>query len=280
MKYLIYLFLLLLSAKVFASEYNLKIATFNMQGWIDTSSRRSIELKKLFDATGMMNGVALMITQESIEQEPLSTTKQLASELGWRSFSKRRVSDNEGLGVLYPHQSNISDLRTLQIKSKHSPTDYSRMALSGVLEIRNVGKLRFMNIHLAHGAVMGSTRKKQLREALIWLEQLERNDPSDLIIFGGDFNTNAKELRYAGEFSILTKSRFKFTMVKPSKATYTYFNEKNGQKRLIDHFFISSSASELKVKNSSSKIFIEPTSLGLSDHNIVVLELKLLKDGQ
>jgi endonuclease/exonuclease/phosphatase family metal-dependent hydrolase len=274
MKKLITSVVLLSSLSAFAEKASLKIASLNLQGWIDTSSRRAIIMKDLFGPTGMLNGVSAMITQESIEQEPYSTTDQLAKELGWKSFSQRRVSDNEGLGILYPKGSDVGDILTLQLKSRSSSKDYSRMALTAIIHHPDFGKIRIVNVHLAHEISKNLTRKKQLREVMTWIENLEGSDPSDLIIFGGDFNTGKTDIAYAGEFDILKDSPFRFKLVRATGADYSFKDMKTGRRRLIDHFFISQH-SKISFKSLETKIYREITDLRLSDHNLLILNIEM-----
>jgi endonuclease/exonuclease/phosphatase family metal-dependent hydrolase len=215
-----------------------------------------------------------MITQESMDQAPLSTTDQLANELGWKSFSERRVSDNEGLGILYPRRADVEEILTLQLKAKASPKDFSRMALMGRLNHPKIGKIRIVNVHLAHQMDGGLIRKKQLREVIAWIKDLEKSDPSDLIIMGGDFNTGKTDRSYSGEFDLLTKSTFRFKEVKPTGATYSYKDMKTGHRRLIDHFFIAQ-LNGASIKSMETRIYREITDLKLSDHNLLILKIDI-----
>lgn len=231
-------------------------------------------MKDLFKSKGLMDGVSLMITQESIEQSPLSTTDQLARELGWKSFSERRVSDNEGLGLLYPKRTDVEEILTLQLKAKASAKDFSRMALTTRIDHPRIGKIRVVNVHLAHQIDGGIIRKKQLREVITWIQELENSDPSDLIIMGGDFNTGTTDHSYTGEFDILTKSSFRFKKVQSSGASYSYRDMKSDNRRLIDHFFVAQS-NDLSIKAVSSRIYREMTDLKISDHNLLILKIDI-----
>jgi endonuclease/exonuclease/phosphatase family metal-dependent hydrolase len=274
MKKIFTLILTLLSFSLFAETVALKIGSLNLQGWIDTSTRRAIIMKDLFKNKGLMNDVSLLITQESIEQTPLSTTDQLAKQLGWKSFSERRVSDNEGLGILYPKKADIEEILTLQLKAKTSRNDFSRMALMARLNHPIIGKIRVVNVHLAHQIEGGAIRRKQLREVIMWIQELEKSDPSDLLVLGGDFNTGRGDRAYSGEFDLLANSYFRFKEVRSTGASYTYKDMKTSNRRLIDHFFISQKT-KLSIKSIESKIFREITDLKLSDHNLLILKIDI-----
>ncbi len=263
-----------MSLNLFAETTSLKIASINLQGWIDTSSKRANLMKDLFKSKGLMDGVSLMITQESIEQAPLSTTDQLARELGWKSYSERRVSDNEGLGVLYPKRADVEEILSLQLKAKASSKDFSRMALMSRLNHPRIGKIRLVNVHLAHQANGGLIRKNQLREVIAWIQDLENSEPSDLVVMGGDFNTGETESSYKGEFDILTKSSFRFKKVQASGAFYSYKDMHTGNRRLIDHFFVSQS-NRLRIKSVNTRIYREITDLKISDHNLLILKIDI-----
>jgi endonuclease/exonuclease/phosphatase family metal-dependent hydrolase len=274
MKTLTILIFSLFSLNLFAETTTLKIASLNMQGWIDTSNRRAIIMKDLFKAKRLMDGVGVMITQESIEQAPLSTTDQLAKQIGWRSFSERRVSDNEGLGILHPKKVDVEEILTLQLRAKASSKDFSRMALMAKLNHPTIGKIRVVNVHLAHQIDGGLIRNKQLREVISWIQELEKSDPSDLIVLGGDFNTGRGDRAYSGEFDLLANSSFRFKHVKSTGASYTYKDMKTSNSRLIDHFFISQKT-KLSIKSIESKIYREITDLKLSDHNLLILKIDI-----
>lgn len=272
---LIFAFAVLLSSySSFAGKASLKIASLNLQGWIDTSSKRAVSTKELFKTKAMMDGVSVFITQESIEQAPLSSTEQLAKELRWDSFSERRTSDNEGLGVLHPKKVDFDEILTLQLKSKSSATDFSRMAVTGILHHPDFGRVRIVNVHLAHQIGKSLTRKNQLREVITWIEGLEKSDPSDLLILGGDFNTGMTDVAYDGEFEILKKSVFQFKHVRPVGASYTFKDMKSGHRRLIDHFFVSHS-NQLSIKSLETTIYRDTTDMKLSDHNLLILKIDI-----
>ena len=274
MKTLLTLMLFSFSLNLFAETATLKIASLNLQGWIDTSSQRAMMMRDLFKSKRLMDGVSLMITQESIEQSPLSTTDQLALELGWKSYSERRVSDNEGLGVLYPKRADIEEILTLQLRAKASAKDFSRMALMARINHSKIGKIRVVNVHLAHQVDGGNIRKNQLREVIAWIQELEKSDPSDLVVMGGDFNTGTTEQSYSAEFDILTKSSFRFKRVQSSGASYSYKDMKTGNRRLIDHFFVSQ-ANRLSIKSVNAMIYREITDLKISDHNLLILKIDI-----
>lgn len=274
MKKLTTLILSFFSLSLFAETVTLKIASLNMQGWIDTSSRRAVLMKDLFKSKRILDGVNLMITQESIEQAPLSTTDQLAKELGWRSFSERRVSDNEGLGVLHPKKADVEEILTLQLKAKGSPKDFSRMALMALLNHPTIGKVRVVNVHLAHQIEGGLIRKKQLREVISWIQELEKSNSSDLVILGGDFNTGRSDRAYSGEFELFSSSSLRFKEVRSSGASYSYKDMKTGNRRLIDHFFISQKT-KLSIRSVESRIFREITDFKISDHNLLILKIDI-----
>jgi endonuclease/exonuclease/phosphatase family metal-dependent hydrolase len=195
-----------------AQAITLRVASYNMQGWADTSSGRQEKLASLIKAQKLMNNVSVLMVQESIEDIPRSTTEQLARAMGWKSYSKRRTSDGEGLGFIYPRHTDVVETDVLQLRSRDSSSDYSRMAISMQIINKSVGRIRFINTHLAHLNRMATTRKRQLSEIMTWINSLEAQNPSDLLIFGGDFNTGPKESYYADEFRIITESAFKFSL--------------------------------------------------------------------
>lgn len=271
MKYLS-LWILIMSTQAMAVSF--KVATYNMQGWIDTGPLRQKKLNQFFDSQKIMDDVSVIMVQESIENLPLSTTAQLAKEMGWKSYSRKRVSDHEGLGFIYQKDLDVIKIEELQIQAKDSDSDYSRMALSMQFKLKSMGNVRLINTHLAHLERMGPTRKKQLSEIVGWIKTLEDKNPSELIIFGGDFNTGPKETYYQEEFKNLSETTYKFVHAPSTGANFTWVDKASGKTRFIDHFFISHSK-KLEVKDPLSNILTYTTENDLSDHNIVILNADL-----
>jgi endonuclease/exonuclease/phosphatase family metal-dependent hydrolase len=253
----------------------LRVASYNMQGWVDTSSGRQDKLASLIRAQNLMNNVSVLMVQESIEDIPRSTTEQLARAMRWKSFSKRRTSDGEGLGFIYPRNTDVVETDVLQLRSRESSSDYSRMAISMQIINKHVGRIRFINTHLAHLSRMAATRKHQLSEILSWVQSLEEQNPSELLIFGGDFNTGPQESYYAGEFKLLTDSSFKFSLAQNYGANFTWIDKKTRNKKMIDYFFVSRPRKPLLIEKAQSVILTHTTDYDLSDHNIVVLDVNL-----
>lgn len=251
----------------------IKAASFNLQGWLDNSPARYKKINEFFKNKSVMLNVAVLMVQESIGHKPKSTAAQLAAEMGWENSTIERTSDNEGLGFIYPKNTKVVSIKFLKIKTKHSKKDYERMALSMQIKHESLRKIRFINTHLAHEPHMGKTRIKQMKEILDWVESLEKKNPSAIIILGGDFNSDPTKSDYDGEFIVLAKSKFKFDLVKSSGANYTWLNKDDKTTEMLDHFFISHPKT-LKVLNAETKIYTEPTTGNLSDHNLISLDIR------
>jgi endonuclease/exonuclease/phosphatase family metal-dependent hydrolase len=257
-----------------ANATSLRVATYNMQGWIDTTPIRSEKLSKFLNDEKLLDNLAVIMVQESIENLPQSTSQQLANALGWQNFSRKRTSDNEGLGFVYPKSLNIKEIEVLQIKARESAQDYSRMALTMQIEF-NSQRIRFINTHLAHLDGMKETRKRQLAEIITWINKLELVNPSTLLILGGDFNTGPQESYYGDEFRKITESAFNFQHVPGRGSNYTYLDKKTGEQRFIDHFFVSEPRAPWHLGSIESKINTHTTEHNLSDHNMVFLDLDI-----
>lgn len=264
------LFSVVLFCAMTAQAEVLKTASLNLQGWLDSSDARAIKLNQMFQSQGIMKDVSFLMVQESIEYKSSSTASQLASAMGWKSFTHPRVSDNEGLGFIYPPETQIQSLDVYQIKARESETDYPRMALSALVKHKTLGPIRYVTTHLAHKPNMGSTRKRQITEILDWLNKLESKNPSQLTIFGGDFNTDISHPTYSQEFDLLANSNFKFQRSPSEGANYTWVDEDGSEKALIDYFFFNG----LKTK-SQTKIYTQPIEESLSDHALLIMTLDI-----
>jgi endonuclease/exonuclease/phosphatase family metal-dependent hydrolase len=271
---LIYLFVMMLSLNLHAQTAPLKIATYNMQGWVGSANSRFERLSELFKSQDLMQNVSVLMVQESMEEIPRSSAAQLADAMGWKSFSERRTSDNEGLGFIYSPKTQIKGIEVYQVIAKHSVSDYSRMALSMQINDASFGVVRLINTHLAHASNMGNTRKLQLKEIIDWVSVLENKNPSDLLIFGGDFNTDPAVPYYADEFSVLTKSKFAFKHIKSTGSSYTWIDKSNRQQGLIDHFFVSQENKNIRSEKIRGRIYKQTTDQNYSDHNLVMLNFE------
>lgn len=267
------LLVLLLSQAAYATNFS--VASYNMQGWVDTSPIRQKAFNKIIRSQNLLKNVSVLMVQESIENIKLSTAQQLAKELGWERFSEKRVSDGEGLGFIYPRNTYVTEKNVLQLKTKDSVSDFSRMAMTLQIDVKNIGRVRLVNTHLAHLTRMSVTRRKQLNEIVNWVESLEKRNPSELVIFGGDFNTGPNESYYAGEFQALSRSSFKFKLAPTSGENFTWIDQKTGRKKLIDLFFVSLPENPLQITSSNARILAHPTVHKLSDHNLVILDLNI-----
>jgi endonuclease/exonuclease/phosphatase family metal-dependent hydrolase len=251
----------------------LRVASYNLQGWQDNSPERYKKINDFFKTKSVMINVSVLMVQESIGHKPKSTAAQLAAVMGWKSFTSERASDNEGLGFIYPKETKVEGIEVLKIKAKHSKTDYDRMALTMQIKHESLGKVRFINTHLAHQTHMGETRKKQIKEILAWVMSLEKKNPSTVIVFGGDFNADPAKSDYSGEFKTLTNSSFKFDYVESVGANFTWINKTDNSKRMLDHFFISSPRAP-NVIHAQTQIYTEPTINNLSDHNLIRMNIQ------
>jgi len=267
------LFLFVFFAALTSQASTLKTASLNLEGWADSSNKRAIKLNQLFQSQGIMKDVSFLMVQESIEYKDSSTAAQVAAAMGWKSFTQRRASDNEGLGFIYAPETQIENIQVYQIQARGSDHDYARMALSAQVKDKTWGLIRYVNTHLADQATMSATRKAQITEILSWLEKLEKDSPSQWIIFGGDFNTDVSSATYAGEFDLLTQSNFHFLRSPSEGSSYSWKDDNGADKALIDYFFLAPNATKTKLQNYQTQIYTQTIEQGISDHGLVVMTL-------
>lgn len=267
----LFIFLIILLASLTTSAELLKTASLNLEGWADSSNSRALQLNQLFQSQGFLKDVSFLMVQESIEYKGYSTASQLASLMGWKSFTHPRATDFEGLGFIYPAKTQIQSIDVLQIQARESESDYARMALSAQVKHKTLGKIRYVTTHLAHKPDMVLTRKRQIAEILTWLKKLESNNSSQLIILGGDFNTDTKSPTYANEFDLMTHSNFQFRLSPSEGASYSW--SEGLEKALIDYFFVASPTIGTKKQISKTTIYPQTIEQGISDHALLVLTL-------
>ena len=116
------------------------------------------------------------------------TAAVLAEELGYYSHGIRRTSDKEGVAILsrYPflHWSQLD----LKARTNGLLLGFQRVSAMGEFDVPEIGRVRVVNVHLAHWPFEGHIRRKQLTETLEWVARREREAPADVTILGGDFN--------------------------------------------------------------------------------------------
>ncbi len=257
------------------------VASFNIYAWGPNLYERMSGMLQWFDETQVLSGVSALFVQESLAG-PCgdSSAEDLAMRLGWDYYFEARPNEIEGLAFVYPPQVEVLDKSIYVIQAKYNESDYTRIALSMQIEDPLRGKVRLVNVHLAHEHFMAQTRKDQIAEILSWIEVKEQKAPSSLIVMGGDFNTDPDKDFYADEFALLENSTFHFTRSPSNGATFTWQEISSGLREHLDHFFVSkplnvSGGPRLDSSSLMTQIYSYPTEQHLSDHNFLRATMSL-----
>lgn len=258
-----------------------QVASLNIWGWGPDTDIRLKEIKKFLVDEKQLEGAKVLMIQESLQLESGSTASNLANEMSWKSYFVKREADAEGLAFVYSPELSVIEKKYYHIKSKHSQSDYSRIALSIQIEDPVLGKIRYLNTHLAHEPYMGATRKDQIQETLDWLGGLEEEGPSSLIVMGGDFNTGPTNYYYDQEFDLLSNSLFSFQHSPHEGASYSWTNGGVGPAlltELVDHFHVSSRRPGYVLDSLKTDILTQTIEQSLSDHAFLRLTVNLKKE--
>lgn len=279
----IVLLTLVFSHLLTANESKLhQVCSLNLWGWGPDTSSRTKKIKEFLVDQKNLEGSKVLFVQEAIDGVFSSTAAELGKEMGWNSYFVKRKGDAEGIAIIFHPTLKVLSKDFLHLQAKHDDKDYSRIAMSLLIEDPILGKIRYINTHLAHELHMSETRKRQLQEILDWLKTLEAKNTSQHIIFGGDFNTGPTEPYYADEFGLLEESTFAFNHIDHIGADHTWSNLAMGpylKKELVDHFFVSSNpATTCSPPVPKTSIIGKTIEDGLSDHALLRLNLVFEKE--
>lgn len=253
-----------------AKAFELNLATVNICSWGEASEQRLRAIHEKIQSEYLSRTYPqknIILGQEIVYSEVKNELQNLLSAFHYDLFYTE-AHLGEGLGIFFSSALNVKN-ESLNIASRYSQSDYSRVALSSRFSIDGLS-VRVLNTHLAHEPKYADTRKAQLREILQWLEREESEKASDLIVLGGDFNTGYNEAYYSGEFSLLTDSLFKFKLPEKSSRENTWVDFSNNHGEKVDYFFVSQSNSKFR----SEEKLVDLTSTRLSDHNALILQMR------
>lgn len=117
-----------------------------------------------------------------------NTAAVLANELEFYCRGTKRSSDNEGVAIVSRYPFLYYAERHLKHQTSRMLLGFNRVSVMGEFDVPQVGRVRVVNVHLTNWGFEERIRRGQLEETLQWVAQRQKEQPADLIIFGGDFN--------------------------------------------------------------------------------------------
>ena len=136
-----------------------------------------------------------ILCQEVVFDRPKSkgqdnTAAALAERLGagWQCRAIAREGGPEGVAILSPHPFEHFEHLHLKTRDAWHKAGFPRVSVMGEFQLPQVGRVRVVNVHLAHRHSAHDIRREQLRETLEWMAARQLEVPADAIILGGDFN--------------------------------------------------------------------------------------------
>lgn len=251
------------------------MASLNLCSWGPGLESRLDRLTQRLRNDGHLENLSLLMVQEALAQGTSSSAESLADRLGWKVSFRQRRGDSEGLAFLYPPSTQVLKQSALHIETRHDASDYRRIAHSLQFYSPGFGKVRVVNNHLADRHEMALTRSAQLDETVRWLNHLENINHSDLVIMGGDFNTDPSLPFYRQEFEVLFRSYFGFMWTPVYGSDFSWVDFDSGIRELVDHFFVSRRTRRERSLETRTDISTFTTDERLSDHNFLTLRATL-----
>lgn len=120
-----------------------------------------------------------------------NTAAVLANELDYYSRGTKRSSDHEGVAIISRYPFLYYAERQLQHQTSRLLLGFNRVSVMGEFKVPDIGRVRVVNVHFTNWGFEDRVRRGQLTETLQWVAERQRQEPADLIIFGGDFNIEA-----------------------------------------------------------------------------------------
>jgi endonuclease/exonuclease/phosphatase family metal-dependent hydrolase len=120
-----------------------------------------------------------------------NTAAALAADLGYFCRATQRDNDDEGIAILSRYPFVYYEARQLKAQTTKWALGKDRVSVMGEFKVPDVGLVRVTNVHLTNWAASDETRAAQLTETLQWIAARQEAVPADVILLGGDFNTEA-----------------------------------------------------------------------------------------
>lgn len=129
-----------------------------------------------------------ILCQEAVFKKEFNTAQILGDLLDYETQGTKRKSDREGLAIISRFPFEYYDFLHLKARTAAFFLGFRRVSVMGEFLVPNLGRVRIVNVHLAHPSFEHHIRKKQIKETLSWILKRDQEVPADLIFFGGDFN--------------------------------------------------------------------------------------------
>lgn len=248
----------------------INLMTFNIK-WDNNYSFTS--MKTFFDLNKDKKPHIVLLQEMHIDysnKNNINTVKEFANTLGYNHFYGFSRPDHEALGLAsnFPFAINPftgkKAIWTLYFKENKK---HKRIALIADFKNSYLGRIRVINTHLEYEKNNGDTRKLQLQELIYYFENLQDILPADVIICGGDFNSNKNESFYKGELDYFYNNTNKINFIDLNTNKNTSKDE-----RRIDYIFVSAKniifnyENLLFDHNSNYDLYKNP----ISDHSAVL----------
>lgn len=201
-----------------------------------------------------------------------NTASVLASLIGYHSKGTKRKSDREGVAIVSRYPFAYYSANHLVTRTNPLLLGFRRVSVMGEFVVPGSGRVRVVNVHLAHMPFEHRVRGKQLIETLQWVQDRENQVHADITFLGGDFNMKP----HWQEMSMITDPIFygslgfeNFNSYEPTKDVHSDHGKR------IDYIFVA--ASDRAVALLEEKILWkhgiarsnELSRLWVSDHLLV-----------
>lgn len=117
-----------------------------------------------------------------------NTAAALAELLGFECRGTAREDGTEGVAILSSHPFEHYEFKHLGARDGFLSAGFPRVSVMGEFAVAGIGRVRVVNVHLAHQQSSNDVRRAQLTETLQWMADRQSEVPADVIVLGGDFN--------------------------------------------------------------------------------------------
>ncbi len=178
-----------------------------------------------------------------------NTAAVLADLLGYYSKGTKRKSDREGVAIVSRYPFAYYSEKHLKARTNALLLGFRRVSVMGEFLVPGIGRVRVVNIHLAHWPFEHQIRHKQLEETLQWVSSRERDVHADVTLLGGDFNIKPRwpEMSLVTDPSMSGRLKFQnYNSDEPTKGAAGHYHKR------VDYIFVS--ASHRNITNLGEKL--------------------------
>ncbi len=162
-----------------------------------------------------------------------NTAAELAQRIGYEARGTARAGGSEGVAIL--SRLPFDHYEHLHVKARDSLLEggFPRVSVMGECFVPGVGRVRVVNVHLAHRPSQNQVRRSQLRETFDWMNRRQQEMPADLIIFGGDLNIEP----HWDEYLVLSDPQFTGMTLHDHNSSLPSSGRINNTYRRVDYIF-------------------------------------------